>query len=113
ANLVTTVWVGFDQPADLGRGEAGSKAALPIWVDYLQYALKDTPETALEKPDSIISTFVHKETGEIVPTSDPEGYEEFFVVGSEPPESTTAYPREPTSGARSVAAPGNLSNDLF
>ena len=40
---VSIVWVGFDQPSTLGRGEYGGVAALPIWVDYMRTALKSVP----------------------------------------------------------------------
>ncbi|PNK60362.1 penicillin-binding protein 1A [Psychrobacter sp. FDAARGOS_221] len=40
---VTIVWLGFDQPSTLGRGEYGGVAALPMWVDYMRHALKSTP----------------------------------------------------------------------
>lgn len=41
--LVTTVWVGFDQPSPLGRREFGGIAALPIWMDYTGKMLKGVP----------------------------------------------------------------------
>lgn len=40
---VSVVWLGFDQPSTLGRGEYGGVAALPIWVDYMRTALKSVP----------------------------------------------------------------------
>ncbi len=40
---VSVVWLGFDQPSTLGRGEYGGVAALPIWVDYMRAALKSVP----------------------------------------------------------------------
>ena len=40
---VSVVWLGFDQPSTLGRGEYGGVAALPIWVEYMRTALKSTP----------------------------------------------------------------------
>lgn len=43
ADLVTITWVGFDQPRTLGRREYGGVAALPIWIKYMDDALKDTP----------------------------------------------------------------------
>ena len=42
-NLVTVAWVGFDVPSTLGRREYGGVAALPIWIDFMQGALKDQP----------------------------------------------------------------------
>ncbi|WP_019672568.1 penicillin-binding protein 1A [Psychrobacter lutiphocae] len=40
---VAIVWLGFDQPSTLGRGEYGGVAALPMWVDYMRSALKSVP----------------------------------------------------------------------
>src|SRR5690606_40990016 len=33
--LVATVWVGFDNPSTLGRGEYGGRGGLPIWSQYM------------------------------------------------------------------------------
>jgi penicillin-binding protein 1A len=41
---VTTVWVGFDDLAPLGRYETATQAALPLWIDFMKEALADTPE---------------------------------------------------------------------
>ena len=46
-SLVATSWLGFDQPKSLGSRETGGGVAMPIWVDYMQTALKGVPE---EKP---------------------------------------------------------------
>ena len=42
--LVAIAWVGFDQPATLGRREYGGVAALPVWTNFMENALKGTPE---------------------------------------------------------------------
>ena len=39
----TIVWMGFDQPATLGRREYGGVAALPVWIDFMRAQLKSTP----------------------------------------------------------------------
>ncbi len=52
---VTVSWIGFDTPRSLGRGETGGSAALPMWVDYMRYALKSVPEENLPMPDGLIS----------------------------------------------------------
>ncbi|NYT62980.1 PBP1A family penicillin-binding protein [Alcaligenaceae bacterium] len=44
-NLVGVVWMGYDQPRSLGSSETGGGASLPIWLDYMRYALKGVPET--------------------------------------------------------------------
>ena len=40
-NLVTTVWVGFDQERSLGETEEGARTALPIWICFMREALKE------------------------------------------------------------------------
>ncbi|MGP4953631.1 penicillin-binding transpeptidase domain-containing protein, partial [Psychrobacter sp. T6-1] len=40
----TVVWMGFDQPATMGRREYGGVAALPVWMDFMKAQLKDTPK---------------------------------------------------------------------
>jgi len=52
-NLVTTVWVGFDDFSSLGKGEFGAKAALPIWMSYMGAVLKDQPSATLPMPPGI------------------------------------------------------------
>ena len=52
-DFVTSVWVGFDQPRTLGKRESATKVALPIWIDFMETALKDTEETNLAKPDNV------------------------------------------------------------
>ncbi|MDN3398130.1 transglycosylase domain-containing protein [Psychrobacter sp. APC 3426] len=39
----TVVWMGFDQPATMGRREYGGVAALPVWMDFMKAQLKGTP----------------------------------------------------------------------
>ena len=83
-DVVTSVWIGYDTPRDLGSRESGARAALPIWIDYMEVALQGKPEKALQIPENIIKAWVHKDTGEAVAVDDPKGFEEFFVMGTEP-----------------------------
>ena len=83
-DVVTSVWIGYDTPRDLGSRESGARAALPIWIDYMEVALQGKPEKTLQMPENIIKAWVHKDTGEAVAVDDPKGFEEFFVMGTEP-----------------------------
>jgi penicillin-binding protein 1A len=49
-SLATVVWMGYDKPRSLGSRESGSRAALPIWIDYMGSALKGVPNTPLGSP---------------------------------------------------------------
>lgn len=83
-DVVTTVWIGFDTQRDLGTRESGARAALPIWIDYMEVALQGKPEKVLQIPENIIKAWVHKDTGEAIAVNDPKGLEEFFFMGTEP-----------------------------
>ena len=48
--IVTGVWVGFDEDAPLGVNETGSRAAAPIWVDFMQKALEGRPVLPFPPP---------------------------------------------------------------
>lgn len=53
--VVAVAWVGFDQPHNLGRGETGGAAALPIWINYMRVALNGRPEIHREMPEGLLS----------------------------------------------------------
>ena len=48
-------WIGFDQPKKLGNSETGGAAALPIWIGYMNRALKDVPMQTPAQPEGLIS----------------------------------------------------------
>ena len=50
SSLVVGVWVGFDQPATIGRDAYGSRYALPIWADFMRRAARVRRPEAFERP---------------------------------------------------------------
>jgi penicillin-binding protein 1A len=52
-DLVTTVWVGFDNPATLGDNQTGAHVAGPIWHDFMAFALKDRPVLQFQAPPGV------------------------------------------------------------
>jgi penicillin-binding protein 1A len=62
-SLVGVAWIGFDQPKTLGNNETGAVAALPIWIAFMQKALKGVPEKPLEPPDGTVSLRINAESG--------------------------------------------------
>jgi penicillin-binding protein 1A len=52
-DLVTTVWVGFDNPASLGDGQSGAVVAAPIWHDYMATALANRPVLSFPMPPGV------------------------------------------------------------
>lgn len=51
--IVSGVWVGFDTKKTLGKMETGSKAAAPIWRDFMTKAQENYPSTNFIIPDNI------------------------------------------------------------
>ena len=84
-DFVTTVWAGFDQPESLGRNEYGGTVALPIWIDYMAYALKDKPEHVLQEPAGMVSLRIDPSTGRIARPGTPNAYFEIFKSENTPP----------------------------
>jgi penicillin-binding protein 1A len=54
-NLVGIAWIGFDQPKSLGDRETGGGLALPIWLGYMQKALKGVPEKDRVMPPGVVN----------------------------------------------------------
>ncbi len=52
--IVGIAWIGFDQPKNLGNHETGGGLALPIWISYMQQALKDAPIEERPVPEGVI-----------------------------------------------------------
>ncbi len=52
-SLVAVAWMGYDQPKSLGSREFGAQLALPIWVEYMQRALRGVPQEEPPMPDTV------------------------------------------------------------
>ncbi|HMN20341.1 MAG TPA: penicillin-binding protein 1A [Ottowia sp.] len=51
--LVASVWIGYDTPRNLGSRETGGGLALPIWINFMQTALKGVPVAQLTPPAGV------------------------------------------------------------
>jgi penicillin-binding protein 1A len=52
-SLVAVVWIGYDTPRKLGDRETGGGLALPVWIEYMTYALKGVPVRELTPPEGV------------------------------------------------------------
>ena len=99
ADLVTTVWSGFDQPASLGRNEYGGTVALPIWMSFIGEALKDRPQRLLPQPPGVVTLRVDPFSGRAATPGNPNAYFEVFKSEDTPPSMSEFDP--------SLQAPGS------
>ncbi|PJE79814.1 Penicillin-binding protein 1A [invertebrate metagenome] len=77
-SVLTTVWMGMDDSTTLGRWEYGANAALPIWLDYMEVALKDKREQRLPQPDGIVTLKIDSATGKLARKGDSSAVFEIF-----------------------------------
>ena len=84
ARNATTVWVGFDRVAPLGKRETGAQAALPVWMDYMRVALADTPEIELEQPSGVITVRIDPNTGRLAGANNQHAIFESFRAADMP-----------------------------
>ena len=77
--LVTGVWVGKDKDESLGRNETGSRAAIPIWLQFMQEALVSKPITNFQAPSEIQYLRIRPEVGEPASFNEPGSRFEIFL----------------------------------
>ncbi len=86
--IATTAWLGFDQPRSLGRtvmgSETGGSAALPMWINYMQEALKDMPEQNMPMPADIVKTHIDPDSGLLAYSGQDNAMTEYFHKNSVP-----------------------------
>ena len=51
-SMVAVAWMGYDTPRSLGDKETGGGLSLPIWVNFMQTALKGVPVAEVTPPSS-------------------------------------------------------------
>ncbi len=62
-DLVVGVYVGFDQPKNLGGKETGGRVALPAFIQVMETALKDKPAKGFYMPSGVQEIVVDRQTG--------------------------------------------------
>jgi len=88
-NLVTGIYVGFDDRRSLGETESGAHAALPIWINFMQAAFKPLPVVAFTIPEGVTFVKVDPSTGLLEDEQEGQASTvELFTKGSEPTQTT-------------------------
>jgi penicillin-binding protein 1A len=87
-DLTVGVWTGLDEKKPLGGDETGARAALPIWIDFMQAYIdgrpdKDSPP-AFDAPANIVFLPVDRATGTVVDAEVPGAITETFIAGTQP-----------------------------
>ncbi len=54
--LTAVTWIGYDTPRKLGDRETGGGLSLPVWIRFMEHALKNVPVMEPEAPEGVIHT---------------------------------------------------------
>jgi membrane carboxypeptidase/penicillin-binding protein len=85
--LVTVVWVGFDQPRPIGI--SSSRAAIPIWVDFVREAVGSQVRGVFPRPREVQAFAIDPRSGALASASCPRSRREYFLAGTEPSDICT------------------------
>ena len=97
-DMIVGTFVGFDDNRSLGDKETGAVAAVPIFIDFMQQAIKGVPAGEFKAPDNAKFAYVN-------------GVREAFQPGTEPrqdPLDGLASPYGPQPGAIPTEGAANL-----
>jgi len=53
--LVAIVWMGYDNPRSLGDRETGGSLSLPVWINFMESALKGVPVMEPSAPEGVVN----------------------------------------------------------
>ncbi len=84
--VVVGVWVGFDQPATIGRDAYGARVALPIWADFMKRTARDLPPAEFRAPDGITTEELCS-VSYLRPVEGCPTYTEYFKNGDKVPSA--------------------------
>jgi len=85
--MVVGVFVGYDTPKPMGKGNTGGAIAAPIFGQFIQGALGDTPPAPFRVPPGIKFVRVNLKTGLRTTSDDPNSILEAFKPDEEPDDA--------------------------
>jgi penicillin-binding protein 1A len=96
-DYVGAAWVGFDAKKGMGKGEAGGRSALPVWLDFMKVAHRDLPLREFDPPPGIEFVRIDPLSGLLAGSAVP-GRLEPFLQGTAPtveaPSPETVRPED-------------------
>jgi penicillin-binding protein 1B len=101
--LLTVVWVGFDNQSKLGL--SGAQAALPIWTEFMKRATAGAPVTDFTPPPGIKMIDIDPLSGYRATPNCPQVIQEAFLEGEEP---SGFCPLHPAPLSQLLSAPGSF-----
>jgi len=107
-DVAAAAWIGFDQERTLGDNEEGGRTALPMWVSFMEEALRDRPENRLPEPPGVVRMWVNRSTGQPTTVGAGGALFEAFLEGHVPDARAASFDGE-LSGEGVVSAAADES----
>jgi len=109
SNLVTVIWIGFDDNRDLGL--AGGAAAAPIWAEFMKKATllpayKNVKD--FDMPQGVQSVMIDPESSQLATPSCPASRQEVYVSGSAPTQMCELH-----GGRGVISSTGSFLSHIF
>ncbi len=102
SDLAVGIYVGFDQPKHLGNHQTGGVLAAPVFRQFMEEALKNTPPVPFRVPPGLRLVRVNPATGQLAEAGDPKAIWEAFKPGTEPRPGMTEPAVDPVLSADDV-----------
>jgi penicillin-binding protein 1A len=93
-NIVTTTWMGYDQPASLHRYAA--ELALPMWIDFMKTVLPGLPTVMPTPPKNVIAVSIDPASGLLARKNQSNAIIEYFREDTIPTEVSSSTTQENT-----------------
>lgn len=94
-DIVVTTWMGYDEPRNMR--EYSANTALPMWIYFMEQALKEIPERELPQPDGLVTVKIDPNTGKLAREWQQNSVYEVFTKSSVPREYTSSTKKYLTS----------------
>ena len=104
-DLVVGVFVGYDKPRSLGRGGTGGGLAAPIFTEFMETALAESPPIPFRVPPGMTFIPINRQTGLTAQPGDPGTILEAFKPGTGPPDTYSIIGFTDSSGQPLTVAP--------
>ncbi|MGD8190396.1 transglycosylase domain-containing protein [Brevibacillus ginsengisoli] len=88
--LVTAVWVGYDEGKKLDS-VTDARLAAPIWAKFMESSLNKQPPTLFDVPPGVVPAYIDPINGKLATESCPNPRFMYFQAGTEPQDYCTEH----------------------
>lgn len=100
--LVAVAWIGFADNRPLGANEFGSNTALPVWIEFMETALRDVEEFTWNQPPGVVRLRIDPATGAVAGADQSNAVFELFTSETAPTASSQGSSAEPEATVESI-----------